>query len=312
MAKNIPNENNAVDTHSPPVGEKKTIHRSKAQVITIDVLYWLAGCFLYALGLNLFLAPNHIAQGGVTGAATLLNYLIPQVTIGQFALLLNIPLFLVAWKFLGVKFLVRSAIVTTMLSAVIDILALFIPKFDGNLILAAIFGGALSGAGLSLIFLRGATSGGTDVLARLLRLKWPHISMGRVIMMADLCIVTAAGFVYGNLESVLYATIVVFMSSKVIDYIMYGTGNGKLLMVITNHAKEISARVTKEMHRGVTILPVQGGYTGENKNMIICAVRSSEVARLSKIIRSIDEAPFIIVSEAGEILGEGFKAGSDY
>lgn len=294
------------------LGMKKSVHRSKAQETVIDVLYWLAGCFLYAVALNLFLAPNHIAQGGATGAATLLNYLFNRVTIGQFVVIINVPLFLAAWKFLGVKFLLRSGIVTVMLSVIIDLVSLFMPKYNGNLILAAVFGGALSGAGLSLIFLRGATSGGTDILARLLRLKWPHISMGRVILMADMCIVAAAGFVYGNLESVLYAAVVVFVSSQVIDYILYGTGNGKLLMVITRHAHEIAAVVTKQMHRGVTILPVQGGYTGEDKNMIICAVRSSEVARLSKIIRSIDEAPFIIVSEAGEILGEGFKAGSDY
>lgn len=305
-------KNTSANSAENSLGMKKNVHRSKAQETAIDFVYWIAGCFLYATALHLFLAPNHIAQGGVTGAATLLNYLLPKVTIGQFVALLNVPLFLVAWKFLGLKFLVRSGIVTILLSIVIDITALFIPKYNGNLILAAVFGGVLSGAGLSLIFLRGATSGGTDVLARLLRLKWPHISMGRVILMADMCVVTAAGFVYGNLESVLYAAVVVFISSKVIDYIMYGTGNGKLLMVITLHAREIAAEVTKQMHRGVTILPVQGGYTGEDKNMIICAVRSSEVARLSKIIRSIDEAPFIIVSEAGEILGEGFKAGSDY
>lgn len=294
------------------LGMKKKPKRSKAQETVIDVLYWLAGCFLYAVALNLFLAPNHIAQGGATGAATLLNFLFNKISIGQFSIIINIPLFVAAWKFLGLKFLFRSGIVTMMLSVVIDLVGLFMPKYDGNLILAAVFGGALSGAGLSLIFLRGATSGGTDVLARLLRLKWPHISMGRVILMADMCVVLSAGLVYGNLESVLYAAVVVFVSSRVIDYIMYGTGNGKLLMVITLHAHEIAAEVTKQMHRGVTILPVQGGYTGEDKNMIICAVRSSEVARLSRIIRSIDEAPFIIVSEAGEILGEGFKAGSDY
>lgn len=130
-------------------------------------------------------------------------------------------------------------------------------------------------------------------------------------MFCDLVVVVMAWLVYGNMESALYAMIVIFVSGQVIDYIMYGTGNGKMLFVVTTYAKEIAGAVTKEMHRGVSILPVRGGYTGEDKNMLICAVRSSEVARLSRIIRRIDQNPFIVVAEAGEILGEGFKTGED-
>lgn len=130
-------------------------------------------------------------------------------------------------------------------------------------------------------------------------------------MFCDLVVVVMAWLVYGNMESALYAMIVIFVSGQVIDYIMYGTGNGKMLFVVTTHANEIAGAVTREMHRGVSILPVRGGYTGEDKNMLICAVRSSEVARLSRIIRRIDQNPFIVVAEAGEILGEGFKMGED-
>ena len=239
----------------------------------IDVLMWILGCLLYAVAMNVFNVPNQIAPGGVSGIATLLNHLF-HTPIGVMVMAINVPIFLIAWKFLGWRFL-------------------------------------LTGAGMALIFIRGATTGGVDIISRLLRKKWPHLPMGRLIMFCDLVVVVMAWLVYGNMESALYAMIVIFVSGQVIDYIMYGTGNGKMLFVVTTYAKEIAGAVTKEMHRGVSILPVRGGYTGEDKNMLICAVRSSEVARLSRIIRRIDQNPFIVVAEAGEILGEGFKTGED-
>ncbi|HIT54549.1 MAG TPA: YitT family protein [Candidatus Fimivicinus intestinavium] len=276
----------------------------------IDVLLWIVGCLLYAVAMNVFNVPNHIAPGGVSGLATLLNYLI-HTPVGVMVLIINIPIFLVAWRFLGWRFLLNSMIVTVLLSVSIDVTALFLPAYQGDRLLAALFGGVLSGAGMALIFIRGATTGGVDIISRLLRQKWPHLPMGQLIMFCDLVVVVAAWLVYGNMESALYATIVIFVSGQVIDHIMYGTGNGKMLFVVTTHAREIAGAVTKEMHRGVSILPVRGGYTGEDKNMLICAVRSSEVARLGRIIRRIDPAPFIVVAEAGEILGEGFKMGED-
>lgn len=276
----------------------------------IDVLMWIAGCLLYAVSMNMFNVPNQIAPGGVSGIATLLNYLF-HTPIGVMVLAINVPIFLIAWKFLGWRFLLNSMIVTVLFSVAIDVTALFLPVYQGDRLLAALFGGVLSGAGMALIFIRGATTGGVDIISRLLRRKWPHLPMGRLIMFCDLFVVAAAWIVYGNMESALYAIIVIFVSGQVIDYLMYGTGNGKMLFVVTTRAQEIAGAVTKEMHRGVSILPVRGGYTGEEKNMLICAVRSSEVARLSRIIRRIDQNPFIVVAEAGEILGEGFKTGED-
>ncbi len=275
-----------------------------------DVLMWIIGCLLYAAAMNVFNVPNQIAPGGVSGIAMLLNHLF-HTPIGLMVLAINVPIFLIAWKFLGWRFLLNSMIATVLLSVSIDVTAPFLPAYQGDRLLAALFGGVLSGAGMALIFIRGATTGGVDIISRLLRRKWPHLPMGRLIMFCDLVVVAAAWIVYGNMESALYAIIVIFVSGQVIDYIMYGTGNGKMLFVVTTHAKEIADAVTKEMHRGVSILPVRGGYTGEDKNMLICAVRSSEVARLSRIIRRIDQNPFIVVAEAGEILGEGFKTGEE-
>ena len=276
----------------------------------IDTLMWILGCLLYAIAMNVFNVPNQIAPGGVSGIATLLNHLF-HTPIGVMVMAINVPIFLIAWKFLGWRFLLNSMIATVLLSVSIDVTALFLPAYQGDRLLAALFGGVLSGAGMALIFIRGATTGGVDIISRLLRKKWPHLPMGRLIMFCDLVVVVMAWLVYGNMESARYAMIVIFVSGPVIDYIMYGTGNGKMLFVVTTHANEIAGAVTREMHRGVSILPVRGGYTGEDKNMLICAVRSSEVARLSRIIRRIDQNPFIVVAEAGEILGEGFKMGED-
>lgn len=285
--------------------------RSRVREIITHLIFCTAGCFLYSVGVNMFTAPNQIAPGGATGLAIVINYVADVIPIGTANLLINIPLFLLAWKFLGFKFIVGSAGVTVLLSAMLDITGTFLPAYQGDELLACFFGGVLNGAGLALILMRGFTSGGTDIMGRLFRLKWPHMSMGRVILAADLMVIAISGIVFKSIESVLYAIITVFVSSRAIDYILYGTGNGKMLMVFTEHAEDIAKAITGQTPRGVSILPVKGGYTGKDKNMVICAVRSSEVSRINKIINSVDPNTFTIISEAGEILGEGFKSADE-
>lgn len=276
-----------------------------------DMLFWLAGCSCYAFSTAMFTAPNHIAAGGATGLAIVLNYVVPQIPIGSWSFIINIPLFILAWRVIGLKFIFRSAIVTVMLSVIIDLFSLFIPAYTGNPLLAVVFGGVCNGTGLALIFLRGATSGGSDILARVLRTKIQYIPMGRMILFIDCIVILVSGFVFKSLESVLYALIVVFISSKTIDSILYRTGSGKLLMVVTDNARKMSDAITSEMHRGVTLLPVRGGYTGKEKSMLIIAVRNNQVSTAYRIIHEFEPKPFIIISDAGEILGEGFKRGLD-
>lgn len=291
--------------------KKIQLSKENAKNYTIDLLFWLAGCSCYAFSTAMFTAPNHIAAGGATGLAIVLNYVAPQIPIGTWSFIINIPLFILAWRVIGLKFIFRSAIVTVMLSIVIDLFSLFVPAYTGNPLLAVIFGGVCNGTGLALIFLRGATSGGTDILARVIRTKFAHIPMGRMILFIDCIVIVISGFVFKSLESVLYALIVVFISSKTIDSIMYRTGSGKLLMVVTDNARKMSDAITSEMHRGVTLLPVRGGYTGKEKSMLIIAVRNNEVSHAYRIIHEFEPKPFIIISDAGEILGEGFKRGLD-
>lgn len=282
------------------------IRKESAKEIFLDIVICTAGSFIYAAAVNCFVAPNDISSGGVTGLAILINH-IWNLPIGVSMFALNVPLFIVAFIILGRQFIVKTLFSTFLSSVFIDVGALFLPTYSGDKLLAALFGGAIMGIGLGIIFTRGSTSGGTDILSRLLRKKYPHLSMGRLMMLCDMCVALLAGVVYKNIESILYATIVFLVSGKAIDFVLYGASSGKMLMIITSKSDEIAKAITKETPRGVSILPVQGGYTGEERHMLLSVVRPSEVSKLRKIVRRFDEQPFIIISDASEILGLGFK-----
>lgn len=285
--------------------------KESAKDIVLDIVICLVGSFVYAAGVNCFVSPNDISSGGVTGLAILVNYLW-NLPIGGAMFCLNIPLFILAFVFLGKKFIVKTLYSTLMTSVFIDVGAYFMPRYSGDKLLAALFGGALMGVGLGLIFTRGSTSGGTDILSRLLRKKFPHLSMGRLLMLCDLCVALLAGIVYKNIESILYASIVFLVSGKTIDFVLYGASSGKMMMIITSKSKEIADAITEETPRGVSIIPVQGAYTGEEKHMLLSVVRPSEVSKMRKIVKRYDEQPFIIISDASEILGLGFKSTDNY
>ena len=183
-----------------------------------------------------------------------------------------------------------------------------IGAYEGDKLLASIFCGAMCGAGIALIIVRGATSGGTDVLGRLLKKIWPHMSIGRMIMLCDAAVVIAAAVVFRSIDSVLYAAILIFVSSKVMDFILYGTGNGKMLYIFTKKkGKELAEAITKRGHRGATIIEGKGGYTGEVSELVICAARSHEIPNIKRMCKEIDPDAFIVMSEANEILGYGFN-----
>lgn len=271
-----------------------------------DNFLWILGCSIYAMAVNTFALPNSIAQSGVTGLAILVNKLI-DAPVGVTNFVLNVPLLVLAYLFIGKRFVAKTLWVTVILSVALDTFALFMPAYTGDRILAALFCGLLAGLGLGIVIVTGATSGGTDIVARLVHQHWQHISIGRVILFADAVIVALSAIIFRSIESALYAVIVIFVSTKVIDGLVYGTGNGKMLMVITSKADEITKAITTKTPRGVSVVPVVGGYTGEQKSMLICVARSSEISAINKLIKSIDDETFTIVSEANEILGKGFS-----
>lgn len=291
---------------------KQEFKNFKIKDFAVDNVYFVIGCLLYSLGVNIFAIPNNIAQSGMTGLAIIINYLFPQCPVGLTGLILNVPLIILAWIFIGKYFTFKTLWVTTMLSLIIDGVKLamnsgIIGAYKGDKLLASIFAGAMCGAGIALIIVRGATSGGTDVLGRLLKKIWPHMSIGRMIMLCDAAVVITAAIVFKSVDSVLYAAILIFVSSKIMDFILYGTGNGKMLYIFTKtKADELAKAITERGHRGATIIEGKGGYTGETSKMVICAARSSEIPNIKKMCKEIDPEAFIVMSEVNEILGYGF------
>ncbi|MBQ2694368.1 MAG: YitT family protein [Clostridia bacterium] len=282
------------------------MNKTKAFELLKNNAIWIVGCLLYSFGVNSFSIPNSIAQSGITGVAVIFNHLF-EWPVGTVNLVLNIPLLILMWLFLGKKLVARTLWVTVLLSTALDVTAIFAPPYEGDNILAALFCGLLQGAGLGLIMITGATSGGTDIVGRLVHKKWPHITVGTIVMIADAVVVASGMFVFKSIESGLYAIIMIFVSTKVIDALIYGTGNGKMLMIVTDKADEVSKAMVAASPRGVSIVPATGAYTGKGKNILICVARKHEISGILKIVRSIDDKTFIIVSEANEILGEGFN-----
>lgn len=284
---------------------------SRSKTLVLDGLFFVAGALIDAVSVNVFTAPNHIAPGGITGIGTMLNYLF-QTPIGMVNMIINIPIIIWAIVEIGYKLVAKSIAAIIVFSVAIDTLALVLPAYDGNPFLAAIFGGVLEGIGLALVFMRGSTTGGTDMIARLLGKHFRHLSMGKLMLAVDLIVIAASALVYQKLESALYAIIAIFVSTRIIDTILYGTdsGNGKLYFIISKKSDEIRRRILEDIDRGVTIIPIQGGYSGQDGEMLLCAVRRYEVAKINDIIHTADRDAFVIVGEAGEITGEGFRSAS--
>lgn len=270
----------------------------------IDTLVFIIGSIFFSVGVNCFTAENHILNGGFTGLSTIINYL-TGMPIGSIMFLINIPFFILSYKKLGSHFILRTTLATFVLSVVID-LGESLPVYKNDMLLAAIFGGALCGGGLGIIFLRNATTGGTDIIAKLLQIWFPQMPMGKTIFLFDLVIIILGGIIYKNVESMLYAGIVIFLSSNTIDYILYGINRGIVITVITDKAPEIRDVIIKNYHRGVTIVKAQGGYTDAERNVIICACYDNQAGKIEKKIKEIDENAFFIVTQAKQILGNGF------
>ncbi len=283
----------------------------KALNLTIDILIMLVGAVLYAVSVNMFTSPNNIALGGLTGVSTILNYLF-SLPIGVMILVLNIPLFIWGAIENGRKFLTKTVIATVFVSVAIDVMAALPWQFyyEGDTFLASIFGGLLSGLGLALIFFRGGTTGGTDIIARNIHKHIPHISVGTFILICDAVIFVAAAIVYRHIESALYAVITVFVSTKVIDAVLYGFSgdNGKLMFIITDKYEELSKEIISRIGRGVTLLDAHGAYSNDEKQVLLCAVRPSQVHKTKTLVRSVDENAFIVVTTANAISGKGFQS----
>ncbi len=280
------------------------IHRNKVKEFLIDTFIFVIGGILYSIAINCFLSRNNILNGGFTGIATILNYLF-DLPIGTVIFIMNVPLFLIAFKKLGAKFVLRTVWATLINSVSID-LGVILPVYQNDLLLSSLFGGALVGLALGIIFIRNATTGGVDIIAKLVKLKFPHISMGRSILFFDAFVVVLGGIIYKNFESMLYASVVIFVSAQVLDYVIFGVSRGAMILIISEQSEKLCKLIINDLDRGVTILKAQGGYSKTDKDVLLCACFDNQTHKLIKKIKSADENAFFIVTQSKQILGNGF------
>lgn len=287
------------------------MNTSKALPITKTVLPILLGTAIYALGLLYFIIPNQLMEGGVTGITVLLKYAF-GVSPSLSTLVLNIPLVIIGWRILGKQQMIYTGVGIAALTFFLWLFEWIIHRgwitpfqTERDYILAALYAGVTIGSGLGIVFRFGGTTGGADIIARICNRKFGW-SMGQVILALDIIIV-GASLLFISIEKILYTFVTVFIASKVIDFIQEGAYSAKSFTIISDHAVEIADKVTKDLERGVTLIPAIGAYSQQSKNIVYCIVSRQEIRTLSQIVKSIDPRAFIIISDVRDVQGEGFK-----
>ncbi len=280
--------------------------KQSARTWALDILAFVFGSALVAAGLVLFTIPNDIAPGGVSGLATALAYFTP-VSVGIWSLILNVPLVALAWWKLGFRPLIKTIVTTLLLSAFIELFLRILPPYSNNVLLASVLGGVLSGIGMGMVFVRGATTGGTDLISLLLNRVFPNTSVGSLLLIVDATVVVFAVVVFHNIEVALYSIVTIFVTTRTIDAIMQGVDHAKVIYIVTERGDDILALLADELGRGVTVLQGRGGYTKRDKHVLMLVTRRNSFSQTLKSIKTIDKQAFIFVTDATEVHGEGFK-----
>ncbi|MCI6152949.1 MAG: YitT family protein [Fusobacterium perfoetens] len=268
-----------------------------------DTFIITLGAFIYAFGVNYFFVANKMADGGVAGICTILYFLF-GFNISTSYFLINIPLIILGYKLIGGKFIIKTFYGTAMTSLAFRILKDFQGPMNDK-IMASLFGGLLIGIGLGSIFMAGGSSGGSDILVKILN-KYFDISVGKAFLVLDFIVLSLLGFLFGK-EVFMYTLVGLFTSTKVIDVIQEGLDTSKSVGIISNKSDEIKDKIMEELDRGTTLLIAKGGYKGDPKEIVYCIVSRYEVSSVKKIVKNIDRNAFIFISEVSEVLGEGFK-----
>lgn len=286
-----------------------------------DYIWIIVGSFLTAVAINVFLVPYKIAPGGVSGVATVVFYLSNgKFPVGITMLILNVPLFILGMRFIGGKFILRTLLSTILLSVFIDTLEpyteFFVRTFLGrlehspsvpDLLLYSIFGGFLTGLGLGMVFKFNATTGGSDLAARIVNHFIPNFTMGQLILFIDTSVIVFAAVSFNSFLLALYAIVTLYISSKVIDAVLEGVNFAKAVFVISDKPDEISNIILRDLDRGVTSLRGTGMYTGNDKQVLLCVVQRGQLSLLKEIVKGVDARAFVILTDIREVLGEGFK-----
>ena len=286
------------------------MNKDKAKEFALDILIAVLGGAFVAAGIAMFTVPNDIAPGGVSGFATALSYLLEnKVGVGLITILMNIPLLALALKCFGVRPLISTLIATGVSSIGIDIFAAFLPPYTNNPLLAAVLGGVLIGIGTGILFVRSASTGGTDLLSLIMKHYFPNLEASKTLLAIDGFVVLFAVIVFHNIDVALYSIVTIFVTSKVVDAIMQGVDHAKVIYVVTEKGEEINRKLAEDIGRGVTLLPAKGGYTGREKQLLTVIVKRHEFAQTLGTIKGVDSDAFIFITDATEVHGEGFKQG---
>ena len=274
--------------------------------LLIDSIVIIIGGILYAAGLCIFVAPHGMLTGGASGIGIVVNHY-TDVPIGTVIFLVNIPLFAFAFFICGKKYTLRTVYSCLLFSAVIDIFEAFISySYTGDRLLCALYGGILMGAGLYIILTRSIVTGGSDLLAYLIQRKYPAWSISTLVMIIDAVIVIIGAVAYRSADSALYSITLVIILTLVLNTLLRGRSSGSVYFILSERSDEIREKILSELERGVTSLDVKGGYTGKEKNMIMCAVKGRQAGFLRRLVYSVDPNAFVICAAADSIYGDGF------
>lgn len=283
-------------------------YREKYRETILDLGTAILGSLLVGGGVSVFLAPNDIAPGGISGLSTALAHISP-LSVGTWAFLLNVPLLICAWRSLRLRPLAFTVLSTVLLSFFIELTAM-LPTYTKDPLLASVIGGAIVGVGVGVMFLRGLSTGGTDLLALLLKKVFTNISNGTLLLCVDVLVVAIAVLVFNDIDVAIYSAISIIVGSKIIDAMAQGVDYAKVIYIVTDRGDEVLNELNK-LERGCTLLPARGGYTMDEKQFIVTVTKRNVLAQTIKIIKSADPASFVFVMDSTEVRGEGFKMTTD-
>lgn len=285
---------------------KPEVCMSKLRPIIRDCLKTAIGCVLFTLSFNLFLEPNGLNAGGVSGLSMAIVHLWGFGTVGIITAAINLPLFAIGGMKIGKKFFFGSLFGMMLTAALLDMFSV-LPPVRIDPLMAALYGGVLSGIGIGLVFTSGMTTGGSDIVVRLLKLKWQDVPIGTITILFDLVVVVITGIVFQDVSSALYCGVTIYTVGQVVDAVVYRFDYSKVVLIISKRHEEVAQRIGQRLHRGATFLEGQGSYTHEGIKVVLTAVKRQQVAELKRLVTQTDPGAFIIVQEAHQVLGDGFS-----
>ncbi len=275
--------------------------------LAIKYFLILLGAVIYAVGFQFFLYPNNITSGGVVGTAMIINQL-SGLPVGVLTIALNIPLFVIAWRHFGLDFLLGSLAGMGLSSVLVDVFARSGLVLTDDPMLAAVIGGVVKGTGLGIIYYVGATTGGIDIVVKLLRKTLASVNFGTIMLLLDAFIILAYALILGCYESAMYSLIAMYVTTKMVDLALYGIDNACLCYIISEKTDELTQEIVSgSLHRGVTLLEGRGAYYGVHRDVLMCVIKRQQIGQLKRTVRNIDERAFFIVTNAKNVFGNGFE-----